>query len=31
MTIELLQNGLCKVQGVVMTLEQAKAMYPWYF
>lgn len=31
MTIELLQNGLCKVQGVVMTLEQAKGMYPQYF
>lgn len=31
MKIELLQNGLCKVQGVVMTLEQAKALYPWYF
>ena len=31
MTIELLQNGLCKVQGVVMALEQAKTLYPWYF
>lgn len=31
MTIEMMQNGLCKVNGVTMTVEQAKTLYPWYF
>lgn len=31
MTIEMMQNGLCKVNGVTMTVDQAKAMYPQYF
>lgn len=31
MTIEMMQNGLCKVNGTVMTVDQAKAMYPQYF